>query len=75
MASDRFARWFSRGPGGRPHFDLWQANRDQLRMPACRLESIHVAGLCTRTYAEIFHSYRARGTDAGGMVGVIRAAA
>jgi YfiH family protein len=73
-ADDRIDRWFSRWPGGRPHFDLWQANTDQLEDAGVPVESIHVAGLCTRTHDAIFHSYRARGTDAGRMVGVIRAA-
>ena len=71
---DRIERWFSRQPGGRPHFDLWRANSDQLEDAGVPIDSIHVAGLCTRTHDAIFHSYRARGTDAGRMAGVIRAA-
>ncbi len=67
------ARWFSREDGRRPHFDLWRANADQLEDAGIPAGSIHVAGLCTRTHPEIFHSYRVRGTEAGRMVGVIRA--
>jgi purine-nucleoside/S-methyl-5'-thioadenosine phosphorylase / adenosine deaminase len=66
------ARWFSREDGRRPHFDLWRANVDQLVAAGLPAGSIHVAGLCTRTYPEVFHSYRVRGTQAGRMVGVIR---
>src|SRR4029453_4858899 len=67
------ARWFSREDGRRPHFDLWRANVDQLEGAGIPAGSIHVPGLCTRTYPETFHSYRVRGTEAGRMVGVIRA--
>jgi polyphenol oxidase len=67
------ARWFSREKGARPHFDLWQANVDQLESAGVPAESIHVSGLCTRTSPEVFHSYRAQGSGAGRMVGVIRA--
>ena len=66
------ARWFSREDGKRPNFDLWRANVDQLVAAGIPAGSIHVAGLCTRTYPEVFHSYRVRGTQAGRMVGVIR---
>ena len=67
------ARWFSREDGRRSHFDLWRANVDQLEGAGIPAGSIHVAGLCTRTYPDTFHSYRVRGTEAGRMVGVIRA--
>ena len=66
-------RWFVREPGRRPYFDLWLANRDQLESAGVASDAIHVAGLCTRTYPEVFHSYRARGGAAGRMAGVIRA--
>ena len=65
-------RWFSRDPGRRPHFDLWRANSDQLEAAGVPSTAIHVAGLCTRTYAGRFHSYRASGAAAGRMAGVIR---
>ena len=65
-------RWFIRAPGKRPHFDLWAANREQLEKAGLPADAIHVAGLCTRTYPDIFHSYRAAGTNAGRMAAVIR---
>jgi polyphenol oxidase len=71
---DDVGRWFSHEEGRRPHFDLWRANVDQLISSGVPAESIHVAGLCTRTYPRTFHSYRERGTAAGRMVAVIRAA-
>lgn len=63
-------KWFVREPGRKPHFDLWRANRDQLVDSGVAPEAIHVAGLCTRTHATVFHSYRAGGV--GRMAGVIR---
>lgn len=66
-------RWFVRRPGGRPHFDLWQANVDQLTHAGVPSKAIHVSGLCTRTYPDAFHSYRAAGSSAGRMAAVIRA--
>lgn len=65
-------RWFVRGPG-RPHFDLWGANVDQLTSAGVDAARIHVSGLCTRTYPDDFHSYRATGQAAGRMAAVIRA--
>jgi polyphenol oxidase len=67
------ARWFIREPGRRPHFDLWRANREQLEQTGVPPDAIHVAGLCTRTHSDVFHSYRAAGPGAGRMAGVIRA--
>jgi copper oxidase (laccase) domain-containing protein len=42
-------RWFVREPNRRPHFDLWQANRDQLEASGLPPDAIHVSRLCTRT--------------------------
>ena len=67
------SRWFVRDVGRRPHFNLWRANRDQLEAAGVRPGAIHVSGLCTRTYPETFHSYRAAGQQAGRMAAVIRA--
>jgi YfiH family protein len=67
------ARWFLRQPGARPHFDLWRANREQLESAGVAAGSIHVCGLCTRSYPDVFHSYRAVGPEAGRMAAVIRA--
>lgn len=66
-------RWFVRQPGLRPHFDLWQANRDQLEEAGVQPDAIHVSGLCSRTHPDVFHSYRAAGQGAGRMAAVIRA--
>lgn len=65
-------RWFSWEKGKKPHFDLWRANRDQLQQAGVASENIHVAGLCTKTHADRFHSYRANGASAGRMAAVIR---
>jgi polyphenol oxidase len=65
-------RWFTPGPRGRPHFDLWLANRDQLERAGVPSESIHVARLCTRCRPDVFHSYRAAGPSAGRMLGAVR---
>lgn len=64
--------WFVRAAGRRPHFDLWRANREQLEEAGVLPTSIHTAGLCTRTHAGIFHSYRAAGAGAGRMAAVLR---
>ena len=66
-------RWFSEGATGRPYLDLWQANRDQLTEAGVPGDSVYVAGLCSKTYAGLMHSYRAEGAKAGRMVGIIRA--
>jgi YfiH family protein len=66
-------RWFTTGSRGRPHFDLWRANADQLETAGVAPNAIHVAELCTRTYPDAFHSYRAAGSAAGRMAAVIRA--
>lgn len=64
--------WFTRERGKRPHFNLWKANRDQLEDAGVPPGAIHIAGLCTRTYKDVFHSYRAAGPNAGRMAAVIR---
>lgn len=66
-------RWFRSGPRGRPHFDLWLANLDQLQRAGVPAGSIDLARLCTRCRPDVFHSYRAGGRDVGRMAGVIRA--
>jgi polyphenol oxidase len=71
-AEEQLSRWFTRAPGKRPHFDLWGANRDQLEDAGVTPEAIHVAALCTRTFNDVFHSYRAAGPNTGRMAAVIR---
>jgi YfiH family protein len=70
---ERVARWFQAGASGRPHFDLWRANREQLELAGVRPDRIFTAGLCTRSWPDLFHSYRAKGAGAGRMLGIIRA--
>ena len=65
-------RWFTRGPAGRPHVDLWTANADQLVAAGLRRPDVHVARLCTKTHSSLFHSYRVDKERAGRMVAVIR---
>ena len=68
-------RWFTPGSGDRLHLDLAGANRDQLLEGGIPPARVHVAGLCTRSHPDVFHSYRAAGANAGRMVGAIRAGA
>lgn len=65
-------RWFSTGPAGRPYVDLWRANADQLEAAGIPGQHIHVARLCTKTHADVLHSYRAAGEESGRMVAIIR---
>lgn len=67
------AAWFDRSTGRRPHFDLWRANQDQLLSTGVRPDAIHISRLCTRSHPDLFHSYRARGQQAGRMAAVIKA--
>ena len=67
-------RWFTPGASGRPRFNLWLANRDQLERAGVPPDAIDVSSLCTKCRPDVFHSYRAAGAGAGRMVGVIRAA-
>jgi polyphenol oxidase len=66
-------RWFATGSSGRAHVDLWRANADQLEAAGVPSAQIHVARLCTRTHADVLHSYRAGHT--GRMLGAIRSRA
>jgi YfiH family protein len=66
-------RWFTQGPRGRPLFDLWRANADQLERAGIEAASIHIARLCTKCRPDVFHSYRAGGAGVGRMAAVIRA--
>ena len=70
---DSLAQWFTPGRGDRFHLDLPLANRDQLIVAGVPAPQIHVSGLCTKSFPELFHSYRARKERAGRMVGIIRA--
>ncbi len=70
--AEALGRWFSRGPSGRPHVDLWTANGDQLVSAGIPADQVHVARLCTRTHGGVLHSYRLDGQNAGRMLAAIR---
>jgi YfiH family protein len=69
---DSLARWFTPGTRDRSYLNLPFANRDQVASAGVPASQIHVSGLCTRTFADVFHSYRAARERAGRMVGIIR---
>jgi YfiH family protein len=69
---DALARWFTSGRGDRFQLDLPLANRDQLAAAGVPASQIHVSGLCTKSFPDVFHSYRERKERAGRMVGIIR---
>jgi YfiH family protein len=66
------ARWFTTGSTPKPHLDLARANADQLAAAGVPRAALHVANLCTKTHADVFHSYRADGAAAGRMVALVR---
>jgi YfiH family protein len=66
------AAWFSTPEAGKLRLDLWRATRDQLEGAGLLPLNIHISELCTKTYADVLHSYRVEGKAAGRMVGVIR---
>ena len=73
FSSAQVARWFL--PGSRPDhwlFDGWASARDQLESAGLDPANIHVAGLCTATYPDLFCSYRRDGTGAGRIAAAIR---
>jgi YfiH family protein len=73
--TDDLDRWFSPGPAGKWYLDLWRATRDQLAAAGVPPSRIHVAGLCTKTHSDTFHTFRVDRERAGRMVAVIRARA
>jgi len=70
--SQLLGRWFTAGRGDRLQLDLALANHDQLADAGVPTSQIHVAGLCTKSFPDVFHSYRVRRERAGRMVGIIR---
>ena len=56
-SADGDTQLFSRHNGRHAHFDLWEANRRQLK--AAGLEQVVVAGVCTACHANHFFSHRA----------------
>jgi YfiH family protein len=67
------AEWFSRDAAGRLRLDLWRANADQLVHAGLAPDRVHASGLCTRTHAGVFESFRAEGGRAGRMVAIVLA--
>ena len=53
----------ARQPDGGAHFDLWQANAQQLRMLG--VEQIEMANLCTAHRTDDFYSWRAEKANTG----------
>ena len=71
-AADRGTWWRSGRAAGKYSLDLWTATRDQLAAAGVRPERLHLAGLCTATHADVFHSYRIHGAAAGRMGAAIK---
>ena len=85
----RLDHWFLPAPIGTPvhgipgaeppsgagslFLDAWNANADQLIEAGVPASAVHQSRLCTSCHREVFHSYRVDGSQAGRMVGVIRA--
>lgn len=57
--------------GGRWHFDLWGANREQLVAGGVRADRVEVSGVCTICRGERFWSWRRDGEAAGRFAGVV----
>lgn len=61
------------GEHGEQHYqlDLWQANKEALRIAGVPAEQIFVSGLCTCCHADLFHSHRATGGKRGLLSGYL----
>ncbi len=71
----RLDRWFpSATRPGHWLFDGWESARAQLEDAGVPPHQIHLAAMCTATYADWFCSYRRDGKLAGRMAAVIRSA-
>jgi YfiH family protein len=64
--------WFEPRAAGKFHLDLWRVARDQLEAAGLLPSRVFGSGLCTKTHAHRFHSYRVDGASAGRMAAVIR---
>lgn len=69
------AEFFRPGPRGRPHLDVRAANERQLREAGIPEARIHRVDDCTRCRADLYHSYRREGGEAGRMINYIGFAA
>jgi YfiH family protein len=71
-AADDVKRWFAPGAGDRSLLDLGGANVDQLVRAGVPRARIYDSAICTKSHAQVFHSYRAAGAAAGRMAAAIR---
>jgi YfiH family protein len=62
------AGFFRPGPRGKPHLDVRAANVRQLEDAGIPRDQIHHVADCTMCRADLYHSYRRDGKDAGRMV-------
>lgn len=65
------AALFRSGPRGRPHLDVRAANERQLRDSGLAQARIHHVADCTSCRADLYHSYRRDGPDAGRMISYV----
>ena len=65
------AGFFRPGPRGRPHLDLRAANVRQLERAGLNPSRIHHVPDCTQCRADLYHSYRRDGKDAGRMISFV----
>lgn len=65
------AEFFRPGPRGRPHLDVRAANERQLREAGLDASRVHRVGDCTRCRADLYHSYRRDGRNAGRMINYV----
>lgn len=63
-------RWFRRARP-KPHLDLWAANSDQLLESGLPPTQVHLCGLSTARYPQVFDSYRVDAERAGRMTAII----
>ena len=68
---DAGAEFFRPGPRGRPHLDVRAANDRQLREAGIAESRIHRVADCTRCRADLYHSYRRDGKQAGRMINYV----
>jgi hypothetical protein len=65
------AAFFRPGPNGRPHLDLRAANVKHLLEAGVSPGSIHHVADCTFCRADVYHSFRREGKDAGRMISFV----
>jgi copper oxidase (laccase) domain-containing protein len=65
------AAFFRPGPRGKPHLDVRAANVRQLEAAGVPAAQIHHVPDCTMCRADLYHSFRRDGKDAGRMVSFV----